>query len=225
MRNSLKYLLLLPLLSSSTLMADSLTGAINYLSAADGTAGPANFWNTNDADGFAYNLYLFNESSPTSNANVINPNGTQLNYNLGLGVHDLVFVGSNGPFVNTAPNFTLSLFFEGGAIPGISAVWDSVNNVFVGGGDCTNGRDILGASVPCGGLTYTGVDGNLITLTALSMQSQPVDIIGGFSEMPDAINDQFTQFQLTVSAVPVPSAVWLFASGLIGMVGIARRRF
>jgi len=27
-----------------------------------------------------------------------------------------------------------------------------------------------------------------------------------------------------VSAVPVPAAVWLFASGLLGMVGIARRR-
>jgi hypothetical protein len=27
-----------------------------------------------------------------------------------------------------------------------------------------------------------------------------------------------------VSAVPVPAAVWLFASGLLGLVGIARRR-
>lgn len=29
---------------------------------------------------------------------------------------------------------------------------------------------------------------------------------------------------LTVSAVPVPAAVWLFGSGLIGLIGIARRR-
>ena len=30
--------------------------------------------------------------------------------------------------------------------------------------------------------------------------------------------------QVNVSAVPVPAAVWLFGSGLIGLVGIARRR-
>jgi hypothetical protein len=29
---------------------------------------------------------------------------------------------------------------------------------------------------------------------------------------------------LTVTAVPVPAAVWLFGSGLIGLVGVARRR-
>ena len=29
---------------------------------------------------------------------------------------------------------------------------------------------------------------------------------------------------LTVTAVPVPAAVWLFGSGLLGLVGIARRK-
>jgi hypothetical protein len=29
---------------------------------------------------------------------------------------------------------------------------------------------------------------------------------------------------ITISAVPVPPAVWLFASGLLGLVGVARRR-
>ncbi len=28
----------------------------------------------------------------------------------------------------------------------------------------------------------------------------------------------------TVSAVPVPAAAWLFGSGLLGLVGVARRR-
>ncbi|MDT8283315.1 MAG: VPLPA-CTERM sorting domain-containing protein [Gammaproteobacteria bacterium] len=29
---------------------------------------------------------------------------------------------------------------------------------------------------------------------------------------------------ITPSAVPVPAAVWLFGSGLLGLVGVARRR-
>jgi len=31
-------------------------------------------------------------------------------------------------------------------------------------------------------------------------------------------------FEGTVSAVPIPAAVWLFGSGLIGLVGLARRK-
>ena len=29
---------------------------------------------------------------------------------------------------------------------------------------------------------------------------------------------------VTPSAIPVPAAVWLFGSGLLGLVGVARRR-
>ena len=35
---------------------------------------------------------------------------------------------------------------------------------------------------------------------------------------------QAPSWQGTVSAVPVPAAVWLFGSGLIGLAGVARRR-
>jgi hypothetical protein len=34
----------------------------------------------------------------------------------------------------------------------------------------------------------------------------------------------FVDGSVTVSAVPVPAAVWLFGSGLLGLVGVARRR-
>ncbi len=34
----------------------------------------------------------------------------------------------------------------------------------------------------------------------------------------------FTSFDYQVHVVPVPAAVWLFGSGLLGLVGIARRR-
>jgi len=35
---------------------------------------------------------------------------------------------------------------------------------------------------------------------------------------------RFDDASLTVTAVPVPAAVWLFGSGLLGLVGVARRR-
>jgi hypothetical protein len=33
-----------------------------------------------------------------------------------------------------------------------------------------------------------------------------------------------TSFSVNVAAIPVPAAVWLFGSGLLGLVGVARRR-
>ena len=38
-------------------------------------------------------------------------------------------------------------------------------------------------------------------------------------------NVQFSEsFDVTITAVPVPAAAWLFGSGLLGLVGVARRR-
>ena len=31
-------------------------------------------------------------------------------------------------------------------------------------------------------------------------------------------------YSMSVAAVPVPAAVWLFGSGLIGLIGVARRK-
>ena len=43
-------------------------------------------------------------------------------------------------------------------------------------------------------------------------------------EIPLGRTVDFTNAEINVSAVPVPAAAWLFGSGLIGLVGIARRR-
>lgn len=37
-------------------------------------------------------------------------------------------------------------------------------------------------------------------------------------------NDIGTSYSMTITAVPVPAAVWLFGSGLLGLVGVARRK-
>lgn len=38
------------------------------------------------------------------------------------------------------------------------------------------------------------------------------------------ISPNFVASSITVEAVPVPAAVWLFSSGLLGLIGIARRK-
>lgn len=53
------------------------------------------------------------------------------------------------------------------------------------------------------------------------------DTIGGtpMQTAPFAgFNANFDITDITITAVPVPAAVWLFGSGLIGLVGVARRR-
>lgn len=73
------------------------------------------------------------------------------------------------------------------------------------------------------------------------LASQNVDNSVGFFQVTVDQNDGFTAVHqqlagswlltnagtleyATVSAVPVPAAVWLFGSGLVGLVGIARRK-
>ena len=46
----------------------------------------------------------------------------------------------------------------------------------------------------------------------------------GANTVPGGGTLRWDDASITVSAVPVPAAVWLFGSGLLGLVGVARRR-
>ena len=76
-----------------------------------------------------------------------------------------------------------------------------------------------------------------LTFTALNPPSDVVALIqgaGGVWQNGDLLATDYDGISnstvtygnatITVSAVPVPAAVWLFGSGLIGLVGIARRK-
>jgi hypothetical protein len=84
---------------------------------------------------------------------------------------------------------------------------------------------------PCAALTSFNMY-NLV-FDAVNPGTTPVDV--GLSLIGDVwYNSDFTApltpqptlggVTVTVSAVPVPPAVWLFGSGLLGLVGVARRR-
>lgn len=81
--------------------------------------------------------------------------------------------------------------------------------------------------------TQTDWGSGLNTILALStganlMQSVTIDSNDGFDALAlDALIgvDQVKHFEISgLTAVPVPAAIWLFGSGLIGLIGVARRK-
>jgi hypothetical protein len=75
----------------------------------------------------------------------------------------------------------------------------------------------------------------VLTFTALSPGVSPLDLsIGTYPGGADLVwadsagfeivQPDFVDGSVTISAVPVPAAVWLFGSGLLGLIGIARRK-
>ena len=71
-----------------------------------------------------------------------------------------------------------------------------------------------------------------LDFTALQVTTSPTTVgvaLGSFGAFGDPFFDEYTidnfnGAQVSVNPrVPVPAAVWLFGSGLIGLIGVARR--
>lgn len=71
-------------------------------------------------------------------------------------------------------------------------------------------------------VTFSG-----LTLTSFGDNSGVAainELVSSFSLSAEGSNDDFRLKSITVSAVPIPAAAWLFGSALIGMVGLRRKR-
>jgi len=91
--------------------------------------------------------------------------------------------------------------------------WETKRKFILGGGDVAAFSTIFGGNI------FSSWFGNGDGVTF----GQHLDFYGTIYALDDihlADHSRFTN----VSAVPVPAAVWLFGSGLLGLVGIARRR-
>jgi hypothetical protein len=111
----------------------------------------------------------------------------------------------------------------GGALDGFCATPATTTDV-------SKGKFPIGASpIATSSFNTNGQTGFGTTIGQLSLGSD--DMIGG-SPMDNGpflgFNANFDITSLTLNSVtpevPVPAAVWLFGSGLIGLVGVARRR-
>lgn len=125
--------------------------------------------------------------------------------------------------------------------------WDTQYNGFVSAANSLNtnfGSDLAGdgpdwevgidptaddgySNTSLGGVTFgTGLDTDVALLMSFLDQTNFLDIKSGQGIALGNWNLSSTG-ELTytaVSAVPVPAAAWLFGSGLLGLVGVARRR-
>ena len=92
--------------------------------------------------------------------------------------------------------------------------------------------DVINAAFFVPAVSGGNFDLAVLSFTALNPGVTTTDL-GFFENQPTWVDEndvdlasqpRYIGATVTVSAVPVPAAVWLFGSGLIGLVGIARRR-
>lgn len=110
---------------------------------------------------------------------------------------------TNGPFGVLTP-FDLNL-------TKIAGIWTfrATDNIF----GTTNFMQLTGVT--------ESLDANNQLLLSGNLQMAP----GGWAQLMGAnTNAVIGSFSLAPAAVPVPAAVWMFGSGLLGLLGVARRK-
>lgn len=128
-----------------------------------------------------------------------------------------LFLGEYGAHQSNSPVNILSDDGNGNVLldfSGWGVTWNVITNIDLGG-DFTNFPAEDGtANLTCG-LDCSLGDSFVLNYTA----HVPLDNPSGFGGVNWKIH-----LEGTVSAVPVPAAAWLFGSGLIGLIGLSRRK-
>jgi len=152
---------------------------------------------------------LIGQAQPAPNGSPSYPNGTEI-----TGIDAAwAFLGSTGMHQTTSP---VNIISDNGSgvvqldFSGFSASWSVINNINLGGSSAyasENGQ----ATLKCGFDCSVG-DSFILDYAAHVPLDDPnfADIYWGL------------HLQGTVLATPVPAAIWLFGSGLIGLAGFAR---
>ncbi|MBI3571611.1 MAG: VPLPA-CTERM sorting domain-containing protein [Gammaproteobacteria bacterium] len=63
-----------------------------------------------------------------------------------------------------------------------------------------------------------------ISLGAVALESNPGPVQLPLYAFSSGVAYQVGTFEVTLQAVPLPAALWLFGSGVAGLIGVARRR-
>ena len=144
-----------------------------------------------------------------------------------LGSHSGAIDGSETPvfdiwefFGNTGMTQLTSAMVDNGDgtidMSGWAVSWNGIANIPMGGDTANFGGDTGLATISCGACDVN--DAYTLTYDA----HVPLGDASGFGGV--AYSLALSGTIASVSAVPVPAAVWLFGSGLLGLVGVARRK-
>jgi hypothetical protein len=155
---------------------------------------------------------------------------TGFDVNLSYGTYDLALYSINGSWQgseNTAADWSLlSTTTVSSTGPGI-ATYADFDDFWLSANSSTGLYITLTSNLDTGVMYYS--DGTSVgSLWAANSDLQLLEGIGveyafGTTYSPRGWNGTI-YYETEMSAVPVPAAVWLFVSGVIGLAGVARRQ-
>ena len=141
------------------------------------------------------------------------------------------YSNAQGTLTLSAGTTTLDLYYDVGA--DISYGYDFILDIVgtgsitnVGGGDSELG-EIFGSGWRQFGGDIYGETGNTVLAFSFDFTADTgtsLLISGSYTDSDFLDAPISSSTVVSVSAVPVPAAVWLFGSGLISLIGVARRK-
>ncbi len=155
---------------------------------------------------------------------------TGFDVNMGYGTYDMALYSIDGTWQgseNTAANWSLlSTTTVASAGPG-TATYADFDNFWLSANSSTGLYITLTSNLDTGVMYYSQgtAEGNLLAGNSdlQLLEGIGVEYAFGTTYSPRGWNGS-VYYEMSASEVPVPAAVWLFASGLIGLTGFARRQ-
>ncbi|VAW51542.1 hypothetical protein MNBD_GAMMA06-309 [hydrothermal vent metagenome] len=197
--------------------------ALSCLTATAATYNVSTIFNGSDG-GFSFSSL---HDASGSNPQALGPDGILAN---------VLLTGFSGTYNDVTGSFNAVLALDNAAGPmslsgillfdgaGLLAANSTLDLTFSGTQGGALSDTIIGfekGKVCCSGTNYPNTfDGNIMTLWGANFDSS-ADFINTGSYAGATLG---LDFRIALTPVPVPAAVWLFGSGLLGLVGIARRK-
>ena len=119
---------------------------------------------------------------------------------------------TTSPITASGSGTTMSLDFSGWNV-----TWNGIPSIPMGGDAANFSGDTGIATIVCSQASCSASS----TFTLDYNAHVPLGDASGFGGVPYALH---MTGHVGTSAIPVPAAVWLFGSGLLGLVGVARRK-